>query len=76
MRIGKNGRKFKMYKIRSMNMDADEVKEELAGMNRNADGMMFKLDFDPRVIGNYIDENGNMHRGTESTRFVALDAMS
>nr|MCR5591561.1 sugar transferase [Lachnospiraceae bacterium] len=50
-RIGKNGKRFKMYKIRSMRMDADEIKDELIDQNRNKDGMMFKLDFDPRVIG-------------------------
>ncbi|MCR5302128.1 MAG: exopolysaccharide biosynthesis polyprenyl glycosylphosphotransferase [Lachnospiraceae bacterium] len=62
-RIGKNGKKFKMYKIRSMYMNADEIKADLMEQNRNSDGMMFKLDFDPRVIGNTIDENGNEHRG-------------
>ncbi len=62
-RIGKNGRKFKMYKIRSMYVNADEIKAELMEKNRNKDGYMFKLDFDPRVIGNYIDENGVEHRG-------------
>ncbi len=62
-RIGKNGKRFKMYKIRSMHMNADEIKDVLQADNRNKDGMMFKLDFDPRVIGNYIDENGIRHTG-------------
>lgn len=53
-RIGKNGHKFKIYKIRSMYMDAEERKAELMAQNRNADGMMFKMDWDPRIIGNKI----------------------
>ena len=63
VRIGQNGKKFKMYKIRSMHVNADELKESLQAENRNKDGMMFKLDFDPRIIGNYIDENGVRHTG-------------
>lgn len=62
-RIGRNGKKFRMYKIRSMHVNADEIKSELMEMNRNEDGMMFKLDFDPRIIGNTVDENGVQHRG-------------
>ncbi|MBO4267662.1 MAG: sugar transferase [Lachnospiraceae bacterium] len=62
-RIGRNGRKFQMYKIRSMHMNADDMKGELADMNRSKDGMMFKLDFDPRIIGNRIDADGTKHTG-------------
>ena len=50
-RVGKNGRKFKIYKFRSMYMDAEERKKELMEQNRVKDGMMFKLDHDPRIIG-------------------------
>lgn len=57
-RIGKNGRKFKMYKFRSMYMNAEEMKKELMDQNNMKDGMMFKMDFDPRVIGNKILPNG------------------
>lgn len=53
-RIGKNGKRFQMLKIRSMYLDAEERKKELLKDNRVADGMMFKLDWDPRVIGNKI----------------------
>lgn len=49
-RIGKNGRKFKMYKFRSMYMDAEERKKELMAQNK-MNGHMFKLDYDPRIIG-------------------------
>jgi len=51
-RIGKNGKKFQIYKLRSMYMDAEERKKELLKDNRVSDGMMFKLDWDPRIIGN------------------------
>lgn len=53
-RIGQNGKKFRIYKIRTMYMDADEHKKELLDKNRISDGMMFKLDWDPRIIGNKI----------------------
>lgn len=49
-RIGKNGRKFKIYKFRSMYMDAEKRKQELMGQNK-MDGFMFKMDYDPRIIG-------------------------
>ena len=50
-RIGLNGRKFKMYKFRSMYMDAEERKAALMEQNKIADGLMFKMDDDPRIIG-------------------------
>lgn len=53
-RVGKNGKKFKMYKFRSMYLDAEERKAELMKDNKLGDGKMFKLDFDPRVIGNNL----------------------
>ena len=62
-RIGQNGRKFKMYKIRSMNMDADARKQQLQDQNRVTDGLMFKLDFDPRIIGNRILPDGTKKTG-------------
>ncbi len=49
-RIGKNGRPFKMYKFRSMYIDAEERQKEL--MSRNEmQGLMFKVENDPRIIG-------------------------
>lgn len=48
-RVGKNGRRFKIYKFRSMYMDAEQRKAEL--MKRNEmDGLMFKMKEDPRII--------------------------
>ena len=55
-RIGKNGRKFKIYKFRSMYMDAEERKKELMDQNE-MQGYMFKIENDPRIlkgIGNFI----------------------
>jgi len=49
-RIGKNGRKFKIYKFRSMYMDAEERKKEFMAHNK-MEGFMFKMDNDPRIIG-------------------------
>ena len=49
-RVGKNGKTFKMYKIRSMYLDAEEHKAELMSQNK-MDGLMFKMDDDPRIIG-------------------------
>ena len=63
VRIGKNGKKFKMYKFRSMYMDAEERKKELKEKNRIEGDFMFKMKFDPRIIGNRILENGQKKRG-------------
>ncbi len=54
VRIGKNGRKFKIYKFRSMYMDAEERKKELLDKNE-MQGLMFKMDADPRIIGSGPD---------------------
>lgn len=50
-RVGKNGKKFKIFKFRSMYLDAEERKKELMKENRVKDGMMFKLEWDLRIIG-------------------------
>ena len=50
-RVGRNGRTFRMYKFRSMYMDAEERKAALMSQNKIGDGMMFKMDDDPRIIG-------------------------
>lgn len=54
-RIGKNGRRFKMYKFRSMYADAEERKKELMEKNE-MNGLMFKMKDDPRVtkVGRFI----------------------
>lgn len=63
VRVGKNGRPFRIYKFRSMYMDAESRKEELAEKNRLADGRMFKLDWDPRIIGARRLPDGSVKKG-------------
>lgn len=73
-RMGKNGRRFKMYKFRSMYLDADERKEALLSQNKINDSKMFKLDFDPRVIGNEILPDGIKKTGIgDFIRRTSLD---
>lgn len=48
VRIGLNGRRFKIYKFRSMYNDAEARKKELEDKNEMK-GLMFKLEDDPRV---------------------------
>lgn len=62
-RVGRNGKKFRMYKFRSMYIDAEERKKALASENRVSDGMMFKLDYDPRVIGCEMRPDGTVKKG-------------
>lgn len=54
-RVGKNGRIFNIYKIRSMYVDAEEHKNELENGNK-MDGLMFKMEDDPRItkVGKFI----------------------
>lgn len=54
-RVGRNGRRFRIYKFRSMYMDAEERKKELMKQNKMS-GLMFKMDDDPRItpIGKII----------------------
>lgn len=49
IRIGKNGRRFKIYKFRSMYLDAEERKKDLMDQNE-MQGLMFKMENDPRII--------------------------
>lgn len=55
IRIGKNGRRFKFYKFRSMYIDAEQRKKELM-KNNEMDGLMFKMEDDPRItkVGKFI----------------------
>ncbi len=48
LRVGKDGRRFKMYKFRSMVVNADACKQQLMDKNEIA-GAMFKIKDDPRV---------------------------
>lgn len=48
-RVGRNGRRFKLYKFRSMCIDAEQRLEALMSKNKMGEGYMFKLDDDPRI---------------------------
>ncbi len=73
-RVGQNGKKFKIYKFRTMYMDAEERKKELMKENKIKDGMMFKMDFDPRIIGNRILPDGTQKTGIgQKLRSMSLD---
>ena len=54
-RVGYKGNHFKMYKFRSMVLNAEELKEKLQEKNEMS-GPMFKMKDDPRVtkIGKFI----------------------
>ena len=53
-RVGQNGRRFKIYKFRSMYPDAEKKKKELLDSNEMT-GCMFKINNDPRIIGSGPD---------------------
>jgi exopolysaccharide biosynthesis polyprenyl glycosylphosphotransferase len=48
VRVGRDGRRFRMLKFRSMVVDAESRKAELRALNEVGDGM-FKISDDPRV---------------------------
>jgi exopolysaccharide biosynthesis polyprenyl glycosylphosphotransferase len=48
-RAGRGGRSFRLVKFRSMYVDAEERKAEIASLNEAGDGVMFKIRRDPRV---------------------------
>ena len=54
-RVGKDGKFFKMYKFRSMVINAEELKEKLLSQNEMS-GPMFKMKDDPRItkVGKFI----------------------
>ena len=54
-RVGKNGRRFTIYKFRSMYQDAEERLKELQALNE-VEGPMFKMENDPRVtkVGRFL----------------------
>jgi exopolysaccharide biosynthesis polyprenyl glycosylphosphotransferase len=55
VRVGKDGRAFRIYKFRTMVVDAEQRKAELLDSN-DTDGILFKLRKDPRVtrVGAYL----------------------
>jgi len=48
-RVGRFGREFRMFKFRSMCMDAEQRLKELLAKNQHKQGVTFKLKNDPRI---------------------------
>ena len=48
-RVGQNGRRFRIVKLRTMTADAEVRKQELISLNEAGCGQIFKLHDDPRV---------------------------
>lgn len=63
VRVGRGGKKFTMYKLRSMYLDAEERKAELMKAHADRDTRMFKLEFDPRIIGCKMLPDGSIKKG-------------
>lgn len=55
-RVGKFGREFRMYKFRSMCVDAEARMKELLAKNQHGQGITFKIKDDPRVtrVGKWL----------------------
>ncbi len=62
-RIGENGKKFQMYKFRSMYKNAEERKKQLAQETGQEDQLMFKMEHDPRIIGQKQRPDGTWKKG-------------
>ena len=56
IRVGRFGKRFRMWKFRSMYTDADRRKAELEAQNEMQGGVLFKMKKDPRItpIGRII----------------------
>jgi len=54
-RVGRGNRPFTIRKLRTMVVNADQLRDELADANQ-ADGPLFKIDHDPRVtrVGGFL----------------------
>lgn len=55
-RIGLKGKVFKVWKFRTMTVDAPQRQAQLEQQNQSTDGIMFKLQHDPRVtpVGQFL----------------------
>ncbi len=55
-RVGKDGREFRCWKLRSMYVDAEARKAELEQHNEMSGGVIFKMKRDPRItrVGRFI----------------------
>ena len=48
-RVGLNGSAFRIWKFRTMNVNATDLQSQLETQNQTRDGIMFKVKTDPRV---------------------------
>jgi exopolysaccharide biosynthesis polyprenyl glycosylphosphotransferase len=48
-RVGRYGDHFTMLKFRTMRPDSETLRAELAHLNQNSDGLLFKVKQDPRI---------------------------
>lgn len=55
-RVGRHGGRFRMFKFRSMCLNAEERLRELLAKNQHATGVTFKLKDDPRItrVGRWL----------------------
>ncbi|HVV02028.1 MAG TPA: sugar transferase [Verrucomicrobiae bacterium] len=55
-RVGQFGRQFKMFKVRSMCLDAEQRLKDLLAKNQHREGVTFKLKRDPRItrVGKWL----------------------
>ncbi|MBI5037095.1 MAG: sugar transferase [Candidatus Kerfeldbacteria bacterium] len=55
-RIGYKGKRFRLYKFRSMVRNAETLKKDLVELNERADGPLFKIKNDPRItrVGRFL----------------------
>jgi exopolysaccharide biosynthesis polyprenyl glycosylphosphotransferase len=56
VRVGRHGREFRMFKFRSMRVDAEQRLQELLAKNQHQHGITFKIKDDPRItrVGRFI----------------------
>lgn len=55
-RVGRYGDHFTMLKFRTMRADSEALRAELAHLNKNSDGLLFKVREDPRItrVGSFL----------------------
>jgi lipopolysaccharide/colanic/teichoic acid biosynthesis glycosyltransferase len=55
-RVGRFGREFKMYKYRSMCLDAEQRLKDVLAQNQHGQGITFKIKDDPRItkVGKWL----------------------